>query len=135
MCITRACLTVPRVLAQGSLPICFCKHLAPLPLMPVFEFSVPVLHPLERIITCTQFQQCLSSSYFCYTYKSAVISTRVNFVTHYKIGVLGQNQASLGLLMGPGEPGCMCLCARICEQEEGRQELKIQLFFHIAMLP
>jgi len=74
-------------LAQGSLRICFCKHLPPLPLVPVFEFSVSVLLLLERIITCTQFQQCLSSAYFWYIYKSAAISTKVNFVTHYKTGV------------------------------------------------
>lgn len=74
-------------LAQGSLQICFCKCLPSLPLMPAFQFSVSVLHLRERIITYTQFQQCPSSTYFWYMYKSAAISTKVNFVTHYKIGI------------------------------------------------
>ena len=112
-------------LAQGSLRICFCKRLPPLPLMPVFEFSVSVLHLLERIITCTQFQQFLSSACFWYTFKSAAISTKVNFVTHYKIGISWVRiKPPEGLLIGPGELRYMCVCACICEQEEGRQELK-----------
>lgn len=41
---------------------------------------------------------------FLYKYKSAATSTRVNFVTRYKFGMLGQNQASWGAVIGSWRP-------------------------------
>lgn len=65
-------------------------------------------------------------------YKSAAISTQVNFVSHYKIVLTYVRiQPPEGLLMGPGESGHVFVRAWLRKQAEGRPGIKPLLLFSL----